>query len=275
MRFDRTASIYFFMPIIQLLKNNSITIPILMYHGICTDPEKFRHPYFYVNTSPEIFEKQMNFLYEHKYKSISLSTAVNLMNSNQLNDEKYVVITFDDGYRDFYTEAYPILTKYRFTATVFITTGYIGKLFKDKSCMTWDDIKFLHKNNVDFGSHTIHHPELYTLDFNQIEFELKESKNTIEANLGSNITSFSYPFAFPQQDKSFVEKLNEILLKCDYKIGVTTKIGISSRNDSPLFLKRIPINSSDDTTFFNAKLNGAYNWLNNFQSFYKRLKNIW
>jgi peptidoglycan/xylan/chitin deacetylase (PgdA/CDA1 family) len=263
------------MPIVRLLKNNAISIPILMYHGICTDPEKFRHPYFYINTSPEIFEKQMKFLHENKYQSISLNTAVNLMNLNKLDDGKYIVITFDDGYRDFFTEAYPILRKYNFTATVFIVTGHVGKLFKDKSCLTWDEIKFLNKNNVDFGSHTIHHPMLYSLGFKQIEYELLESKNIIEENLNSKISSFSYPFAFPQQDKNFVEKLKEILLKCNYKIGVTTKIGIATRNDNPLFLKRIPINSSDDKAFLNAKLNGAYNWLNNFQTLYKRMTNIW
>jgi peptidoglycan/xylan/chitin deacetylase (PgdA/CDA1 family) len=262
------------MPLVRIIENNFLSIPILMYHSICVDREKEIHPYFHINTTPEVFEKHMCYLHENKYQIINLNKALSLMNSKKINKEKYVVITFDDGYRDFFTEAYPILKKYEFNATVFIATGHIGKLLNNKSCLSWDEIRFLNKNNIEFGSHTISHPKLISLDLKKIEFEFKESKNTIEEGLGNEVFSFSYPYAFPQQDKIFVKKLNKILTKCNYKIGVTTKIGTASKEDNPLFLKRIPVNSSDDILLFKAKLYGAYNWLNNFQNLYKNVKNI-
>jgi peptidoglycan/xylan/chitin deacetylase (PgdA/CDA1 family) len=261
------------MPLVRIIENNSLSIPILMYHSICVDREKEIHPYFHINTTSEVFEKQMHYLHENKYQIINLNKALSLMNSKKINKEKYVVITFDDGYRDFFTEAYPILKKYEFNATVFVATGHIGKLLNNKPCLSWDEIRFLNKNNIEFGSHTVNHPKLYSFDINEIVFELKESKNTIEDELGSEVFSFSYPYAFPQQDKKFVKKFNKTLVQCNYRIGVTTKIGTVSKKDNPLILKRIPVNSSDDIPLFKAKLNGAYNWLNNFQNLYKSVKN--
>src|SRR4030042_4084283 len=149
---DRLITLYLFHPLKRILpRPNGIRIPILMYHSISDEPES-SHPYFWINTSPKRFAGHMQFLHNNNYKVISLPDAVRIIKSatnhpitqSPYPPIKYVVLTFDDGYRDFYTEAFPILKEYEFNATVFLATGFIsdGALwFKGKRCLPWGEIR--------------------------------------------------------------------------------------------------------------------------------------
>jgi len=105
-----------------------------------------------------------------------------------------------------------------------------------------------------------------------ILFDLMHSKEQIENDIGESIESFSYPYAFPEQDKEFTRIFLGVLKKCGYKYGVTTRIGISSKRDTYFLLRRLPVNSFDDILFLQAKLEGAYDWIFRFQLLYKFLK---
>jgi peptidoglycan/xylan/chitin deacetylase (PgdA/CDA1 family) len=262
------------------------------------------HPYYQINTSPDIFVERMRFLHENNYSVISLAKAVKMLDSNsqpnQLNTQhatrntqiklnqplnhstnqplKYVVLTFDDGFRDFYTQAFPILQKYGFTATVFLPTGFIdnkGLKLKGKEHLNWIEVRELHNNGINFGSHTVTHPQLKLLKKEDIEYEIRQSKETIQNKLGESIDSFSYPFKFPEEDKEFTKYLRVILQKFGYKYSVSTRIGTTSKKDDIFFLKRIPANSCDDISLFKAKLQGGYDWLYWPQYFLKMAKRIY
>ncbi|MCP4370264.1 MAG: polysaccharide deacetylase family protein [Deltaproteobacteria bacterium] len=263
-----------------------------MYHSISNESENGVHPYYKVNTSPEVFTMHMKSLYENNYKVISLSDAVNLLRNEPLDNTdnqsnhwngkhipsgpiNYVVITFDDGFHDFYTHAFPVLQKYSFTATVFLPTGLIenrGAGLNEKKHLSWDAVRDLSNNNIDFGSHTVTHPQLKSIKKEEVEYEIRHSRETIEDKLGEVIDSFSYPFAFPEEDKEFMDFLKGTLYKCDYRYGVSTRIGTASKKDDMYFLKRIPVNSCDDIAFFKAKIEGGYEWLYKHQYIYKFLK---
>ena len=275
-RFDRLITLYFSQYINQLLATKNEHIPILMYHSISNEDEQRVHPYYKTNTTPAIFDEHMSFLYNNNYKVINLNDALKHLHSNSKLKEKYIVITFDDGYRDFYECAFPILNKYNFSATVFLTTDYIGKneLFKGKKCLNWNEVIELQKKNIIFGSHTMTHPLLVSLTNKDIEYELSQSKAVIEDNIGKLVESFSYPYAFPERNIIFIQNLRNILLKYGYRNSVSTIIGTAGSNADHFFLKRIPANSDDDENFFKAKLEGAYNWLHRPQSFIKFLKQI-
>jgi peptidoglycan/xylan/chitin deacetylase (PgdA/CDA1 family) len=105
------------------------------------------------------------------------------------NAQGKVVITFDDGYEGNYKLALPILTKYGFKATFFITAGWIGKPFM----LTWEQIKGLSSAGMEIGSHTYSHAMLGALPEDKIVFELGRSKEIIEKNIGKEIVSISYP----------------------------------------------------------------------------------
>ncbi|MCK5509902.1 MAG: polysaccharide deacetylase family protein [Desulfobacterales bacterium] len=252
-----------------------------MYHSISNDAEDDIHPYYRINTSPSFFDRHMQFLYENSYKVIDLNQAVKILREpiNQSTNQpiNYVVITFDDGFRDFYTEAFPILQKYGYRATVFLPTAFIDNQkhkLKDKDHLNWDEVKELFAKGITFGSHTVSHPQLKNIDHNKIEYELRQSKEHIEVMLGREINLFSYPYKFPEEDKKFIKYLKDVLVKSGYEYCVTTKIGNTTPKSDCYFLKRIPVNLYDDLQFFNAKLEGAYNWLQKFQYVFKKFKNI-
>lgn len=306
-RLDRLLTLYFFYPLIRATSTHKgIKIPILMYHSISNDNESNVHPYYRINTTPDIFDMHMKFLYKNNYKAIGLEQAAKILKSpdikfpdhrinngnrqtqviqetqvtqqtmapNKPSKEKFVVITFDDGYQDFYNEAFQILKKYNYTATVFLPTGFIGNRegLKGKKHLNWDEIMDLSDDGISFGSHTVNHPQLKYLEKEDIEFEIRKSKEVVENNLGKPVEFFSYPFAFPDEDKNFTKYLKETLEKWGYKCGVSTRIGIASTKDDIYFIKRIPLNSYDDILFFQAKIRGGYDWLAYPQSYKKNIK---
>jgi len=268
LRADRLATLYLFHPLCRLLRSGRAGIPILMYHSISGIDESAKHPYYRIATASRVFEEQLKLLYHKDYKAVSPSDAVRLAQEPGRNAEKLVVITFDDGYQDFYTHAFPILSQYGFTATVFLPTAYIGDTTRGlngAACLTWSQVRELRGAGVDFGSHTITHRQLNTLNIEDVRYELRYSKETIEEKLGYPVKSFAYPYAFPETDRDFTQRLREILDQTGYENGVSTIIGIAHPSNDRFFMKRLPVNSCDDLPFFRAKLEGAYDWLHAFQ----------
>jgi peptidoglycan/xylan/chitin deacetylase (PgdA/CDA1 family) len=246
-----------------------------MYHSISDDQEKELHPYYRINTSPEIFKDHMNYLRENNYKVINLRNIKEYYYLENVSSAKPIVITFDDGYRDFYTSAFPLLQKLNFTASIFLPTSFIGhsdSKLRGKEHLTWNEVRELSRAGMSFGSHTVTHPQLATMAKEEVEDEIKLSKVIIEDKLGQSIDIFSFPHKFPEADKTFKKLLSDLLKKYGYKYGVSTRIGMTSKEDDIYFMKRIPINSGDDISFFQAKLNRGYDWLNAPQHFYKIIK---
>jgi hypothetical protein len=246
-----------------------------MYHRISSTPEPRVHPYFRVNTSIAVFDAQLRFLKENGYSALTLDQALGILAAPDQEDRKYVVLTFDDGYRDFYTDALPQLQKYGFTATVFLPTGYIDdrrRTFKNIDCLTWSEVREAHACGIVFGSHTVTHPQLATLKEREVQAELFRSKEQIENGLGLEVHSFCYPFQFPEADSEFVVFLQKTLELAGYRNGVSTIVGGATSKDSPFFLKRLPINNDDDIPLFRSKLQGDYDWVHVPQYLAKRMK---
>ncbi len=271
-RIDRLMTLYIVSPFRKLIKSGKIRIPILMYHSISKDKEETNHPYFWINTSPNTFVQHMKYLKDNDYKVMDLDETLN-RSDNNFDTHKYVVITFDDGYHDFYTNAFPILQQFGFSATIFLPTAYIGKSFNSKECLNWEEIKDLSNNGIKFGSHTVNHPQLKNLTKDMKEYEISRSKEIIEDNLDIPINSFCYPYAFPEEDQKFMSFIKDLMQKYNYKYCLTTRIGTSWIEDEN-FIKRIPVNSDDDLKFFKAKLDGAYDWIHSFQFLSKNMKKI-
>src|SRR5437879_13001535 len=106
---DRLATLYFFHPVLRLISlPRKVRIPILMYHSISEVDENHAHAYFKTATSPHTFAKHLKFLHVNKYSVITLNDLMRYIESAESPPGKCVVITFDDGYRDFYTHAFHI-----------------------------------------------------------------------------------------------------------------------------------------------------------------------
>jgi peptidoglycan/xylan/chitin deacetylase (PgdA/CDA1 family) len=187
-----------------------------------------------------------------------------------------------------------VLQKHGFTAMVFLPTAFIGGsrsvqgsrfdgsgfkvschfAFRNPHCefLTWNEVRELRRHGIHFGSHTVNHPKLVELDWPEITSEISNSKSNIEQRLGEPVTTFCYPFAFPQRNRPFVERFTALLRETGYRCCATTKLGRLKTGDDPYSLKRLPANSLDDAALFAAKLEGAYDWLAAPQSAVKTLK---
>ena len=275
-RLDRFATLNLSYPIHRIFRKDSDSaVPILMYHSISDPDNRFLHPYFETCTSSKVFEEHIKYLSENGYSSIGLDDLHGALKKGT-NAGKYVVLTFDDGYLNFLDNAFPILDKYSFKATVFLATGLMGKRRKDllgKDIMGWSDARQLQDKGIVFGSHTVNHLKLNRLPLEVLAVEIGESKKEIESRLGASPASFSYPYAFPEENVDFLGKYFEILERCGYRTGVTTVIGRVGKGDNPLALKRLPINDLDDLVLFKAKLDGAYDWVHVPQYLWKKYFN--
>jgi peptidoglycan/xylan/chitin deacetylase (PgdA/CDA1 family) len=271
---DRFLTLYLCSPIAQLIGwNGRPCVPILMYHSISTNLFGLSHPYSQINTTPEMFSAQMRCLRNAGYQSVDLSEIVDGL-SVGANTSKKVVITFDNGYRDVLTEGLPIMKQCGFTSTIFLATDRVRETpmrFEGVDYLAWKDVKELHSEGMKFGSRTVTHPDLRSLEPEQIDFELGYSKEIIEQKLGVAVESFSYPFSFPEEDHDFARYLGDALENQGFRNGVSNIIGRAHRGSNPYFLPRLSVNSWDTPELLKAKLLGGYDWMHWPQLIKKRL----
>jgi peptidoglycan/xylan/chitin deacetylase (PgdA/CDA1 family) len=168
-------------------------IQILTYHGISDDFD-----WGITRQKVSQFERGIRFLHDSGYKSVRLEELF----KPQKDLDRKVVLTFDDGYEDVYSNAFPILQKYDFTAFIFIITGFVGKYNtwdynlrrKKKRHLSWKQIKEMSECGFGFGSHTVNHPDLTRIGQRFVEYELRKSKEVLEDKLGKEVSLLSYPF---------------------------------------------------------------------------------
>lgn len=166
---------------------------ILMYHNISDDS---LDP---CAVSPQKFAAQMNWLKTHRYIVQSLSQTLMDFQNRKVR-RKSVVLTFDDGFSDFLENAVPIMSKYQYSATLFIVAGEVGGVSRwrspelQKPLLTWEEIREIAKMGYEISSHGLHHRDLTTLRDKDLETEVSTSKELIEDRIGVPVNAFSYPW---------------------------------------------------------------------------------
>lgn len=171
-------------------------IPIITYHSIDDSGSV-------VSTSPAVFLRQMKYLSEAGYTTMPLQGLISTFKNNNELPAKPVVLTFDDGFKNFYSHAFPVLSEYGFCATVFLVTDFCGRHndwsgnppeLPRSELLSWSEIKVLSDAGIEFGSHTKTHPDLTQLSRAEAEEEVIASKAAIEDKLGKEAVTFAYPF---------------------------------------------------------------------------------
>lgn len=233
-------------PSVRLTK--AFAVPVLMYHRV-TDltPKEARSPFLRdLSVSPADFEAQVKYLKEDGFTFLYVSEVEEALEKGRELPEKAVAITLDDGYRDNFTEAFPILQKYGAKATVFMVTNNLGRPAR----LGWDDAKTMVAGDVGFQSHTVSHPDLTTQSDSVLQFELESSKQILESGLGIRVTSLAYPAG--AHDDRVVEFLSRAGYEAAWKKGGGAvqphhaedpyrlpRIRVHGRTDMPKFKQRV------------------------------------
>lgn len=296
---------------------------ILAYHRV---DRPTNHPWSLTAVTPENFELEMRYL-RRRYHVISLNELSDALNDSKTLPPNAAVVTFDDGYKDNYIHAYPILKKYDIPATVFLTTGHIGTgdlfwldkvrhiiwntglatlelgelgiyhltseesrrgaaytinarlktlLVKDRDefierlsklsgvdippdlgkelILSWDEVREMSRNGIDFGAHTVSHPILSKLPLETARKEILDSKRHIETEINREVTTFCYPNGEPGDFNTDIE---EILKSNGFKCAVTFMPGAFVSPASQLY--RLPrIAGAPGFELFELGMSGFY-----------------
>ncbi|HRY60028.1 MAG TPA: polysaccharide deacetylase family protein [Patescibacteria group bacterium] len=223
-------------------------LPILMYHYIePIDPSQSRLRQN-LTVSPEKFEEQMKWLSENGFTTMTLTDYFSKIAEGKELPAKPVLLTFDDGYRNFYLNAAPILNKYSQKATTFIISGSVGY----PAYMTWDMIRELYKQGYEFGSHSVSHANLKSLKESKLEEELQDSKWEIEKEIGGPVNFMCYPSGF------FDSRVINATRTAQYKGAVTTGSGMDVSNKNIFEMYRYRISDGMGIDRFAWTVNQAY-----------------
>ena len=205
-----------------------INVPILTYHYIRPLPGDEDRLGQNLSVSPEQFEKQMKFLAENGYKAITFDD----LRANKI-PHKPIILTFDDGYKDAYTDAFPILKKYNFKGVFYVITSYVGQ----ERYLTWSMIKEMSRAGMVFGSHSVSHPNMGKEDgaSEKIDYELRASKEVLSVQLGKEINDFCYPSGQANT------KTVAAVYRAGYKTAVSTQIDFVKNGHYLLWLPRLRV----------------------------------
>lgn len=227
-------------------------LPVLMYHQISRERDDASARYC---MHPDQFEAQLRYLRDSGYRSVTLAEWRAAMQKQTPLPGRGVMLTFDDGYANFLTEAWPLLQKYGFSAMVFLVSEHSGgksewdaSFFKPAPLLDWAAIRQLRAAGVQFGSHTASHPRLTSLAPAGVVDELLKARLRIEQELGEPIRSIAYPFG----DQDGV--IQHLAGAAGYRFGFTCEMRKSRLRDRPLALPRIEVRGDESFADFVLKV---------------------
>lgn len=207
-----------------------VRVPILMYHyvEVVQDPkDTIRRG---LDILPSTLSVELRTLLNHGYTPIFMSDLAKYLDGKSTLPDKPVVLTFDDGYRDFYTNAYPVLEQYHIKATAYIVPGFLDK----PNYMTKQQVIDVAASGiVEIAAHTMHHPNLKGIQPHLLTSEIDESKKELEQMIGRPVTDFAYPYGL--YDTAAVMEV----ASAGFRTAVTTKPGVMQSPEYRFTLPRL------------------------------------
>lgn len=219
-------------PTTQTLRSlpKSVHVPILMYHYVEYVKDKGDTIRQSLDTTPYTLEQEIIALQNAGYTFMTNKELSDVLDGARRLPPKAIVLTFDDGYRDFFTDAYPILKKYNVKATIYLIAGFTGY----KNNLTEEEIKAIAADGlVEIGAHTVHHTWLKGISLKSLADEVIESKKMLEELTGKQVVSFAYPYG------SFDVPAIEAVHQAGFTSAVTTVPGIDQLQTHRYFLYRL------------------------------------
>lgn len=208
-------------------------LPVLMFHALDDRSSAISFP-------PRVFQRGMAKLQERGYRALSLLEVVDDLRYGKPLPDRVFVLTFDDGYQSVYTEAFPVLQRYGWSATVFLTVGQNRQVnsqsrlpaMEDRPMLAWHEIQEMYRWGLDFGAHTLTHPDLTCLPLDQVEAEVCNSQAIIANALSATVASFAYPYGrYDQRSRELVQQ--------HFACAVSDKLGLTTTRSEVYALERL------------------------------------
>ncbi len=224
--FSGTVGLYIFFRKKVLRRYRNI---VLTYHRIRDDDKEPD-----ISVSTENFKRQISYLKNH-FNVISLNDIVDNLSNQPNTSIDNIAITFDDGYKDNFLNAFPILKNYKLPAIIFLVSGQIAKR---EDMLNMNEIEIMKNNGIVFGSHTVNHVILTKVDIDTAAKEIFNSKQELENLLNEKVEFFAYPRG---KKNNFNEQIKALVKKAGYKAAFTTENGEVNNRSNLFELKRIGI----------------------------------
>jgi len=248
-------------------------IPILMYHMVCEtdDPKEKRYC-----CHPKAFKRQMAYLKRAGYRVIGLDDLINCIKDGSTMLQKSIAITFDDGFADNYDNAFPVLKKYGFPATIFVVSQLVDRTnewmqeegFPARKLLGWEELKDMSENGITIGSHTTTHALLIDIETESARHEISNSKSDLEDALAKPVHFFAYPYG------RFNQQIEKVVAEAGYLGACSTRSGFNSAHANPFALRRIEVYGTDTLWNFTWKLEFGTNedtWALPLKYYYSRI----
>lgn len=213
---------------------DKVKVPVLTYHSIDDSGSV-------ISTSPAVFRQQMRAISDHGFRTLTLGELSQSLRKLRPISPDSIVLTFDDGFANSYTEAFSVLQEHELTATVFLVADHCGgyndwqgnppSLPRSK-LLSWKQIREMNAAGIEFGSHTLSHPDLSLVSIDKAKAEIEDSKKIIEDATGSVVESFAYPFG------SITDTVKQLVRQV-YGSACSTHMGKVTSNSDPYALERV------------------------------------
>lgn len=212
-----------------------------MFHSVAPDPSSIDAHY---NISPARFWHAI---------SIARSLGFSFVTKLDVAERRQLVLTFDDGYEDLYSEVFPKFLEMGIRGIAFIVVGKMSQLMDwnpaiRKRLMTPSQMQEMHRHGFSFGSHTLTHCDLAGASPGMMRKEIFESKQRLEDLLGAAVTAFSYPWGLVNS------QVREVVAEAGYTNAVTTESRLQRDNDDTLLIPRLTVSELDSSLGLISKL---------------------
>ncbi len=220
------------VPIIYVPK--TVHVPILMYHYIEYNHDPKDTIRISLTVTPFWLEKQLQYLADNGYTTISPAQLAAAVDGRASLPAKPVVLTFDDGYRDFYTDAWPLLEKYHARATTYVVADFLDK---PNYMFSWQLERIATESGglIDIGAHTRHHVGLALVSPERAWDEIFHSKTELEEKIGRPVTDFAYPYG------NFNQTVAQMVARAGFLTAAATIFGETEGPGNLFFLPRVRV----------------------------------
>jgi peptidoglycan/xylan/chitin deacetylase (PgdA/CDA1 family) len=217
----------------------TVHVPILMYHYLSVPPANADIYRLDLSVTPDLFAAHLDAIQQAGYTTISLYTLLDHLTHGSPLPEKPVVLTFDDGYRDNYTNAFPLLRDRGLTATFFIVTDFIND--QRPEYLTWDMVREMYASGMSIEGHGRNHVSLANKDRDYLIWQALGTYESIEHEIGVRPHFISYPAG------DYDQLTIDIFSSANYWAGFTTKQGATHSSDDLFRMERIRVRGSTST----------------------------